>query len=102
MAIHLLHRAFALSTWTSIFNMELVNDLVGLLSHLHEGIPTNAKGHFYQFLSISLSMLIGIAHLSKIEVLGFFLNILNPLIDLGSSVLKDINGLVLEHRHLLV
>lgn len=46
-------------------------------------------------------MLIGIAHLSKIEVLGFFLNILNPLIDIASSVLQDINALVLEHYHMI-
>lgn len=98
---HLLNRAFSLSTWTSIFNLELVTDLVKLVKALHEGIPFEKKSHFYTFLSISLSMLIGIAHLSKVEVLGFFLNILNPLIDIASSVLQDINALVIEHYHMI-
>lgn len=44
-------------------------------------------------------MLIGIAHLQRVEVLAFFLHILNPLIDIAGNVLADIKALVLLHRH---
>ena len=74
-----------------------------LITKLHENIvqPGQVKENFYDFLSIALSLMIGIAQISKSELIEFFLNTINPMIKLAGDILQDINGLVIKNRHSL-
>ena len=73
---------------------------MGLITKLHENIEHKGKqrDNFYNFLPIALSLVTGIAQISRSELIELFFNTLNPMIKLAGDILQDINGLVIKNR----